>query len=53
MNEPISRRQFIGACTSAIFIGVLSIAWDSAINEGRPASAKTEESSNDDGEEPQ
>lgn len=49
MNE-ISRRQFIGACISASFIGVLSIAWDSVINKGHPA--QTDESPNGDGEEP-
>lgn len=52
MERTIDRREFIAACISASFIGVLSIAWDSAVNGGRPASAKTEESPNGDGEEP-
>ena len=54
MNErELTRRQFVGACIAAGFIGVLSIAWDSVVNEGRPASAKTDEPSDDGGEEPQ
>lgn len=53
MAESITRREFASACIAAISIGVLSIAWDSAVNRGRPASAKTEEPSNDGGEEPQ
>lgn len=52
MERNLSRREFVAACISASFIGVLSIAWDSAVNGGRPASAKTEESPNGDGEEP-
>lgn len=37
MNESITRREFASACIAAISIGVLSIAWDSAVNEGHPA----------------
>lgn len=52
MERNLSRRDFLAACITAVSIGVLSIAWDSVVNEGRPASAKTEESPNNDGEEP-
>lgn len=52
MEREFTRREFVAACISAVSIGVLSIAWDSAVNGGRPASAKTEEPSNDGGEEP-
>ena len=52
MERTIDRREFIAACIATSFIGVLGIAWDSAVNGGRPASAKTEESPNGDGEEP-
>lgn len=48
----VTRREFVSACIAAMGIGVLGIAWDSAVNEGRPASAKVEESPNGDGEEP-
>lgn len=52
MNEQnLTRREFIAACIASSFIGVLSIAWDSAVNEGHPA--QTDESPNGDGEEPQ
>lgn len=38
MNEQsLTRREFIAACIASSFIGVLSIAWDSAVNEGHPA----------------
>lgn len=37
MERTIDRREFVAACISASFIGVLSIAWDSAVNEGHPA----------------
>lgn len=51
MNEQsFTRREFVAACIASSFIGVLSIAWDSVINEGHPA--QTEEPSNDGGEEP-
>ena len=53
MERNLSRRDFLAAWITAVSIGVLSIAWDSAVNKGRPASAKTEEPSNDGGEEPQ
>ena len=38
MNEQsLTRREFVGACIAAGFIGVLGIAWDSVVNEGHPA----------------
>lgn len=50
MERNLSRRDFLAACITAVSIGVLSIAWDSVINDGHPA--QTDESPNDDGEEP-
>lgn len=52
MNRQLTRREFVSACITAGFIGVLSIAWDSVVNGGRPASAKPDESRESDGEEP-
>lgn len=49
MERTIDRREFVAACISASFIGVLSIAWDSVVNEGHPAQA---DESHSDGEEP-
>ena len=37
MERNLSRRDFLAACITAVSIGVLSIAWDSAVNEGHPA----------------
>lgn len=53
MDSPtMTRRDFVAACIASFSIGVLSIAWDSVVNEGRPASAKPDESPKSDGEEP-
>ena len=48
----ISRRECIELGAACIAIGVLGVAWDSLVNEGRPASAEPDEPSEDGGEEP-
>lgn len=37
MERNLSRRDFLAACITAMSIGVLSIAWDSVVNDGHPA----------------